>query len=310
MKNIDLGKVETGVLNVISDFDRLFEGAYNVRVNGQSAGRASTKNVKITKKQDNPGIDVTVAPGTKQGLVHIPVVVSESGIHDEVYNDFYIGEDSDVLIIAGCGLHNDASHLTQHNGIHTFYVGKGAKVKYVERHYGEGEGTGKKVLDPVTIIHLEENSLLEMETVQIEGVDSTLRVTKCDIADGAKLVIKEKLMTSGAQKAVTDYTINLNGENSAANLMSRSVAKGNSYQEFKSVMNGNNKCTAHSECDAIIMDKACVKAIPDVTANHVDAEMIHEAAIGKIAGEQIVKLMTLGISEQEAEQKIVAGFLR
>lgn len=298
------------VLNTVAGIDSAPDGAYNIRLNGQSAGRASTKSIEITSKTDNPGIDIHVQPGTKNQVVHIPVVIDQSGINDLVYNDFFIGEDCDVLIIAGCGIHNEGQHLTQHDGVHTFYIGEGSKVKYVEKHYGEGGGSGENILNPVTVIHLAKDSTMEMESVQIEGVDSTNRVTKADLAEGASLVTKEIILTSGKQVATTDFHIELNGKNSSCNVVSRSVAKGESKQIFKSVINGNNQCYGHSECDAIIMDNAMVKATPDVTANHVDASLIHEAAIGKIAGDQIIKLMTLGMSEEEAEKEIVAGFLR
>jgi len=293
------------LLGIISGIKNKPEGAYNIRVNGKSADRQSTGNIEIKSKKDKSGIDITVKPGTKNGMVHIPVVLDTSGLKDLVYNDFYIGENSDVYIV-----HNDGAHLTQHDGIHTFHVGENAKVKYVEKHYGEGGGSGDNILNPVTIIHLDKGAVLEMETVQIEGVDSTKRVTKCDIGDDAKLVIKEKLMTSGRQSATTEFEVDLDGKNSSANVASRSVAKGDSKQYFFSVINGNNLCAGHSECDAIIMDNAMVKAVPDVTANHVDASLIHEAAIGKIAGEQIIKLMSLGLKEEDAEQHIINGFLR
>lgn len=310
MDTIKLTDTESGILEILTGEKSIPDGAYNIRVNGAGVGRSDTENVQIIPKDDNPGIDIFVKPNVKGERVHIPVVVSQSGVQDMVYNDFFIGENSDVLIVAGCGIHNNAEHITRHNGIHTFHVGSGAKVKYIEKHYGEGDGIGKRILDPVTVIHLEKDSEMEMETVQIEGVDATKRVTKCDIADNAGLVISEKLMTGGNQTAITDFTVELNGADSRVNLMSRSVAKGNSTQRFYSVINGNNRCRGHSECDAIIMDNACVKAVPDVTANHVDAALIHEAAIGKIAGEQITKLMTLGISEEDAEKRIVDGFLR
>lgn len=285
------------------------EGAYNIRVNGESIGRSNSENVEIRSKEDKPGIDIIVKPGTKGEMVHIPVVVDASGLEDMVYNDFYIGEDADVNIVAGCGIHNDGTHLSQHDGIHTFHVGENARVTYVEKHYGEGEGTGKKVLNPETVVNLEKNSYLEMETVQIEGVDNTHRVTtgKCD--DGASLIIKEKLMTSGNQVATTRFDVDLYGEESSADVVSRSVAKGNSKQEFLSAINGNNQCHGHSECDAIIMDDAIVTAIPELTANNIDAALIHEAAIGKIAGEQLTKLMTLGLTEEQAEREIINGFL-
>ncbi len=302
--------VVQNLLQVVADVTGTPQGAYNIRVNGESIGRQSSETTEILPKADGKGIEVRVKPNAKGEYVHIPVVVEQSGMTDLVYNDFYIGENADVIIVAGCGIHNDGTHLSQHDGIHTFYLGKGAKVRYVEKHYGEGNGSGEKVLNPVTVMHLEENSYLEMETVQIEGVDSTRRVSQADLKEGARLVVKEKLMTSGTQHATTEFEVKLNGANCSANIISRSVAKGNSVQEFYSDIEGNNVCAGHSECDAIIMDDACVKALPKIVANHVDASLIHEAAIGKIAGEQIVKLMTLGLSRADAEAEIVKGFLK
>ncbi len=285
-------------------------GAFNIRVNGSCAERHSTKNVQIIPKENGSGIDIHVKPGTKNEMVHIPVVVDASGFEDLVYNDFYIGEDADVVIIAGCGIHNDGAHLSQHDGIHTFHVGKRARVKYVEKHYGEGDGSGERVLNPVTEVYLDEDSYLEMETVQIEGVDSTNRITKGELKDRATFIVRERLMTSGTQRATTTFDVALNGVDASTNVVSRSVAKGQSFQEFISKIDGNRACVGHSECDAIIMDNACVKAVPELVANHVDASLIHEAAIGKIAGEQIIKLMTLGLTQEEAEAEIVNGFLK
>lgn len=302
--------ITANLLKIVSGITDKLDGAYNIRVNGKGYGMASTKNIQIKAKPAGSGIDVYIKPGTQDEQLHIPVVIDHSGVQDLVYNDFHIGENCSIKIIAGCGIHNDGMHLTQHDGIHTFYVGKNSSVLYTEKHYGEGDGNGSRVLNPVTIVHLQEGATLEMETVQIKGVDSTKRVTNADVADDAKLIIKEKLMTAGNQSATTQFEVNLNGKNSSANLMSRSVARGDSKQYFYSVMNGNNLCAGHSECDAIIMDRAMVKAVPDVTANHVDASLIHEAAIGKIAGEQIMKLMSLGMDEEEAEQEIVNGFLK
>ncbi len=305
-----MNAVVKNILNAVAGLSEKPKGAFNIRLNGKSESRASTENIEIKSKTDVSGIDIIIKPGTKQEFVHIPVVIDHSGLSDLVYNDFYIGDNSDVEIIAGCGIHNDGGNLTQHDGIHTFYVGENARVKYIEKHYGEGGGKGENVLNPVTIIHLQKGSTMEMDSVQIEGVDSTKRVTKAQVGEGATLIIKEIIMTSGSQFATTDFHVDLDGKGSSANLVSRSVAKGQSSQGFYSVINGNNQCIGHSECDAIIMDGATVKAVPDVTANHVDASLIHEAAIGKIAGTQITKLMTLGMSEEEAEQEIVAGFLR
>lgn len=305
-----MNAVVNNMLNIIANIVDKPMGAFNIRVNGKSIGRSSTKNIEIVPKRNGEGIDIYIRPGTKNEKVHIPVVVEgDSYFKDVVYNDFYVGEDSDVEIVAGCGLHNDGTHLSRHDGIHTFHVGKNAKVHYVEKHYGEGNGSGEKVLNPETIINMESGSYLEMETVQIEGVDSTDRVTRGTLAEDATLIVKEKLMTSGKQTARTEFDIDLDGKGASTNVISRSVAKGDSKQEFYSKINGNSECAGHSECDAIIMDNAVVTAIPEITAANVDASLIHEAAIGKIAGEQIIKLMTLGLTSEEAEQEIVGGFL-
>ena len=305
-----MDNIQKNLLEKIADLHKIPEGAYNIRANGVLGGRSTTANIDIITKTDKSGIDIIIKPNTKGESVHIPVLISQSGLTELVYNDFYIGEDADVVIVAGCGIHNTGDDKSQHDGIHSFHVGKGAKVKYVERHYGEGDGNGENIMNPTTIIEIDENGYLEMETTQIKGVDSTDRVTTAKLAKGAKIVVKEKLMTHGSQFAKTEFTVDLNGEDSGANIISRSVAKDSSRQIFKSVINGNNKCTGHTECDAIIMDNATVVAIPEITANHIDAALIHEAAIGKIAGEQIIKLMTLGLTEQEAEEQIVSGFLK
>jgi len=310
MNDIKNNPVLGGLLKTIAGIADTPKGAYNIRVDGQGIDRRSTKNIEIVPKPEGKGIEIYVKPGTKGEFVHIPVVVDESGFQDLVYNDFYIGDDADVDIIAGCGIHNDGEHLSQHDGIHTFHVGKNAKVRYVEKHYGEGNGSGERVLNPVTVVHLEKGAYLEMETVQIEGVDSTKRVTNADLKENAQLVIKEKIMTSGNQFAKTDFTVELNGDNSSAQISSRSVAKGNSKQEFYSALHGNAECSGHSECDSIIMENGFVKSVPEIIANDVNASLIHEAAIGKIAGEQITKLMTLGLSYEEAEAQIVKGFLK
>lgn len=310
MNDIKNNPVLGGLLKTIAGIADTPKGAYNIRVDGQGIGRRSTENIEIVPKPEGKGIEIYVKPGTKGEFVHIPVVVDESGFQDLVYNDFYIGDDADVDIIAGCGIHNDGEHLSQHDGIHTFHVGKNAKVRYVEKHYGEGNGSGERVLNPVTVVHLEKGAYLEMETVQIEGVDSTKRVTNADLKENAQLVIKEKIMTSGNQFAKTDFTVELNGDNSSAQISSRSVAKGNSKQEFYSALHGNAECSGHSECDSIIMENGFVKSVPEIIANDVNASLIHEAAIGKIAGEQITKLMTLGLSYEEAEAQIVKGFLK
>ena len=298
------------ILKIVADMDEIPKGAYNIRSNCGCSGRNSTENIKIEGKTDKPGIDIIVKEGTKNEVVMIPVVITESGLDDLVYNDFYIGEDADITIIAGCGIHNCGDNKSQHDGIHTFYLKKNARVKYVEKHYGEADGSGENVLNPVTVVYMDEDSYMEMDTVQIKGVDSTKRDTQATLKDNATLIVKEKLLTDGTQYAKTDFTINLDGENCSTHVVSRSVAKGESKQYFVSNVIGNNKCMGHTECDAIIMDNAVVHASPEIIANHIDASLIHEAAIGKIAGEQIIKLMTLGLTEEEAQHQIINGFLK
>ena len=302
--------IQERILEEVADLHGVPEGAYNIRANGQTAGRNTTANIDIVTKTDKPGIDIRIKPGTRNESVHIPVVVSASGLKEMVYNDFFIGEDSDVVIVAGCGIHNCGDQDSEHDGIHRFFVGKNAKVKYVEKHYGEGDGNGKRILNPGTEVYMEENSYMEMEMVQIEGVDSTNRTNSAELAAGAKLIVRERLLTHGSQNAESTYIVNLNGEDSSADVVSRSVAKDTSKQTFNSKIVGNAKCSGHTECDAIIMDDARIFAIPGLIANNIDAALIHEAAIGKIAGEQIVKLMTLGLTEEEAEAQIVNGFLK
>ena len=305
-----MNSTELQLLQIIADMGDSTDGAFNIRANGQLANRRVTENIDIKTKTDNPGIDIIIKPGTVGEDVHIPVIISETGLTDLVYNDFYVGENSDVTIVAGCGIHNCGEKESRHDGIHTFYVGKNAKVKYIEKHYGEGDGNGENVMNPTTIVNIEDGGYMEMETAQIKGIDSTKRVTRATLAAGATLVIHEKIMTHGSQTAETDFSVDLNGEDSGANVISRSVAKGNSRQKFVSMINGNNRCSGHTECDAIIMENGKVSALPELTANHIDASLIHEAAIGKIAGDQLIKLMTLGLTEQEAEEQIINGFLK
>ena len=299
------------LLKMISDWSgEENAGAYNIREDSGCAARHSSKNVQLTSKQDKPGIDIVVQPGTKGEKVYIPALVTHSGVDDLVYNDFYIGEDADVTIVAGCGVCTEGDGESQHNGIHRFFLGKNSKVLYLEKHIGIGEGRGGRIINPQTYVEAGEDSYMEMETTQIKGVDSTKRLSKAILQARAKLVIKEKIMTHESQFAETSFEVDMNGEDSGCNLISRSVARGQSHQLFRSRINGNTRCNGHSECDAIIMDKGVVSAVPEITANHVDAALIHEAAIGKIAGEQIVKLMTLGLTEAEAEACIIDGFLK
>lgn len=305
-----MDEIQKSLLKEVAELDALPVGAYNIRANGESAGRNTTANIDIVTKTDKPGIDIIIKPGTKKESVHIPVVLSQAGLKEMVYNDFIIGEDCDITIIAGCGIHNCGEQDSEHSGIHSFHVGKNSKVRYVEKHYGEGEGRGKKLMNPTTSVYLEEGAHMEMEMTQISGIDDTLRKTTAKIMDNASLVIHEKVMTTGNQNAVSDFTADLDGENSSCNLVSRTVAKDESKQHFISVLNGNKACAGHSECDSIIMDKAVVLASPQLSASCTDAALIHEAAIGKIAGDQIIKLMTLGLTEQQAEEQIVNGFLK
>ncbi len=305
-----MNDIQKDLLKIIADMDGAVSGAFNIRANGSLAERHTTESVDIKTKTDKDGIDIIIRPGTKGETIHIPVIISESGVNDLVYNDFIIGEDSDVTIMAGCGIHNCGSEESRHDGIHSFFVGKNAKVKYIERHYGEGDGTGGKNMNPTTVVNIAEGGYMEMETSQIKGIDNTTRVTRATLDADATLIIREKLMTHGTQRADTDFSVDMNGENSSANVVSRSVATDDSVQVYRSNINGNNKCHGHTECDAIIMANARVSAIPEINANHIDASLIHEAAIGKIAGEQLIKLMTLGLTEKQAEEEIVNGFLK
>ena len=304
-----MDEIQKRLLFEVADLHGVPEGAYNIRADGQSVGRNSTANIDISPKPDGSGLDIRVKSGTKKQSLHIPVVLSKSGLKETVYNDFYIGDDCDIVVIAGCGIDNCGVQDSEHDGIHRFFVGKNSKIKYVEKHYGSGGGSGKRILNPVTEVSLDEGSFMEMETVQIRGVDSTVRETKAVLAAHSKLLVRERLMTHGSQSAVSVYDVELNGEGSDADIVSRSVARDNSFQKFDAKIAGNAPCAGHSECDAIIMDNARISAIPRLDANNVEAALIHEAAIGKIAGEQITKLMTLGLTEKEAEEQIINGFL-
>ena len=306
---LGLDDISKMILSEVADIRDEPQGAYNFRVNSQLAGRHTTDNIDINSKEDGSGIDIFIKPNTKDENVHIPVVVSASGIKETVYNDFYVGDNCDVTIVAGCGIDNCGAHDSQHDGIHRFYVGKNSRIKYVEKHYGSGDGEGKRILNPVTEVYMEENSAMEMEMEQIKGVDSTNRMTIAELKAGAKLIIKERLMTHGSQTAVSGYKVSLNGEGSTADVVSRSVARDTSSQTFNACIAGNAPCSGHTECDSIIMDSGRILAIPSLEANNVDAMLVHEAAIGKIAGYQLIKLMTLGLTEAEAEEQIINGFL-
>ncbi len=307
---LQLDEIQKRLLKEVAGLHEVPEGAYNIRSNSQAAGRRSTANIEITPKTDVSGIDIRIKPGTKNESVHIPVVMTQTGLKEVVYNDFYIGEDSDVVIVAGCGIDNCGNQDSQHDGVHRFFVGRNAKVKYVEKHYGSGSGSGKRILNPVTEVYQEAGSYVEMEMVQIKGVDDTNRTTTAELAEGAKLTVRERLMTHGEQNAVSNYVVTLNGKDSSADVVSRSVARENSYQKFDAKIIGNAPCHGHTECDSIIMDKGRILAVPGLEANDLDAELFHEAAIGKIAGDQLIKLMTLGLTESEAEEQIINGFLK
>lgn len=305
-----MDNIQKNLLKEIANIEKTPMGAYNIRSNGKGIERHTTENINIITKQDKPGIDIIIKENTNNESVHIPVVLTEGGLTDVVYNDFYIGKNANVVIVAGCGIHNTTCHTSEHDGIHTFYLEEGSHVKYIEKHYGEGSGTGKRILNPQTIIHLKSGATLEMETVQIKGVDSTVRDTTAYLDENSNLIITERIMTHDDQTAITNFNVYLNGKNSSTKVASRSIAKNNSIQEFNSNVIGNSKCFGHVECDAIIMDNSKVTSTPKIVANNIDASLIHEAAIGKIAGDQLIKLMTLGLSKEEAEEKIISGFLK
>ncbi len=303
-------EIQKNLLKEVADIESIPNGAYNIRLNGKSAAKNNSANIEIVPKTDKNGIDIIVKPNTKNERVDLPVILTESGLNDLVYNDFIIGENANVTIVAGCGICNTGHQNSEHAGVHSFYIGKNAKVKYIEKHYGEGDGLGEKILNPTTAITVDDGGYFEMDTAQIKGVDSTNRKTTALLNKNATLIVREKIMTHGTQKALTDFYVNLKGENSSAHIVSRSIAKDESYQQYVSVLDGNNVCSGHTECDAIIMNNGKVTAEPKLNANNVDASLVHEAVIGKIAGEQLIKLMSLGLSEKEAEEQIVNGFLK
>ena len=302
--------ITLNMLREVAELDALPVGAYNIRNNGKSEARNTTANIDIVSKTDVSGIDIIIKPGTKKESVHIPVIISESGLKELVYNDFYVGEDSDVVIIAGCGIHNCGGEDSAHDGIHTFHVGKNSKVRYVERHYGEGDGAGKRFMNPTTIIELEEGASMELETSQIAGIDDTLRITKATLKENASITVHDKILTTGSQHATAEIHVDMNGDGGTCDIISRGVAKEDSSQEVILGISGNAACSGHAECDSIIMDHGVIVATPQLKATNVEASLIHEAAIGKIAGEQLMKLMTLGLTEKEAEELIIQGFLR
>jgi len=304
-----MDRIDQILLREIADLEKTPQGAYNIRKNGKLESRSNSANIVIESKEDKPGIDIHIAPGTKNESLHIPVIVTQTGFTDLVYNDFHIGDDADVEIIAGCGIHNSGCETSQHDGIHTFYIGKNSRVRYVEKHYGEGEGTGQRILNPQTILYLDEGATVELETVQIRGVDSTKRYTRVEMEAGAEAVVTERLLTHDDQYAESKMDVIMKGEGAKTQVISRSVAQDRSVQVFYPQVEGNAACFGHVQCDSIIMGQAKVSSIPAIVANHMDAQLVHEAAIGKIAGDQILKLMTLGLTEEEAEQRILEGFL-
>lgn len=305
-----MNKIEKDLLKEIADLHSIPEGAYSIRKNGESFQKNSTAEIEIVPKTDKKGIDIIVKPNVKGKSVHIPVIVTVGGLTDLVYNDFYIGENAEVTIVAGCGLHNTTSEKSEHNGIHNFHLGKNCVVNYIEKHLGSGNGSGGKVLNPVTKIVMKQNSTFTMETTQLGGVTSSVRTTKAKLHENAKLVIKEKILTTDTQTADTKFDVELVGKNSSVEVVSRSVAKDSSYQNFYSKVKGKNACFGHVSCDGILVDNARIDSTPKIVCENVEATLIHEAAIGKIAGEQLTKLMTLGLTEQEAEDLIIKGFLK
>ena len=304
-----MNEIEKSLLKEVAQLDALPVGAYNIRANGKSAARNSSANIEIVTKNDKPGIDIIIKPGTKNESVHIPVVISESGLKDMVYNDFYVGEGADVTIIAGCGISNCGDSDSAHDGIHAFHLEKGSRVRYIEKHYGEGTGRGKRFMNPTTEVYMDEDSFMNMETSQIAGIDDTERITTAKLKNRTSLTIHDSLMTTDEQNAVARISVDMDGEGAAADIISRGVARDDSRQEVTISLSGNAPCSGHAECDSIIMDRGIIIATPALTARHVDAQLIHEAAIGKIAGEQLMKLMSLGLSESEAEEMIIKGFL-
>ena len=302
--------VDINLLREIADLEGTPKGAYNIRKNGQLVSRGINANIDIVTKDDKPGIDIFIKDGTKNQSVHIPVIITETGLDELVYNDFHIGADCDIVIVAGCGIHNAGDKKSEHSGIHTVHIGENSKVQYVEKHYGEGEGTGERVMNPRTEVYLEKNASIQLDTTQLRGVDSTERYTKIVVKEGAEAIVTEKLLTHDKQKAVSEMDVILAGEGASSRVISRSVAQDDSEQIFYPRMIGDNAGFGHVQCDSILMGKAKIQSIPAIIANHPDAQLVHEAAIGRIAGDQLLKLMTLGLTAEEAEEEILNGFLR
>lgn len=291
------------------DFKIKENDAHNIRENSESISRLSTKEIIITPKKYKSGIDITIKKNTKEKSLFIPVIITKENVNEKVYNDFYIEDNVDVVIYAGCAIHNDCDIKSTHEGIHTFNIGKNSTVKYIEKHSGYGKNNNNKIINTDTIINIKDNSEFVMETIQNKGVDKAHRYTNVELNKNSKVIIEEKLLTENKEEVKTIFNVNLNKSNSRLSIHSRAVATESSIQEFISNVYGNNKCYAHVECDAIIMDKAKVTSTPSVIANHCEATLTHEAAIGKIAKEQIMKLMTLGLTKKEAEEKIINSFI-
>ncbi len=302
-------KQDLRLLREIADLEKTPMGAYNIRKNGESVGRESTENIVIETKTDRPGIDIRIRDGTRNESVHIPVILTKTGHTETVYNDFFIGDGCDVLIVAGCGIRNGGCGTSRHDGVHTFYIGKDSTVRYVEKHYGEGPGTGERIMNPGTVAYIGENSSMKLDTVQIRGIDSTVRTTEIHVGKNARAEVSEKLMTHGSQSAESRMSIFLEDEGADGRVISRSVARDSSVQLFHPEMTGRARSFGHVQCDSIIMDSARISSVPAISAEHTEAVLVHEAAIGKIAGDQILKLMTLGLDEAEAEERIIEGFL-
>jgi len=305
-----LNALDKKLLKTVADLESLPKGAYNIRKNGKLLHRQVSANIDIESNADGSGIVVSIKPGTKNESVHIPVILSEAGLYDVVYNSFIIGEGADVTIIAGCGIHCGSSEQEGHAGIHDFSVGRKAHVSYVEKHFAMGEGSGRRILNPTTKIFLDEGAKAEMELTQIGGVDEANRLNEAELGPDSILLITERVLTDGVQKAVSTNNIVLKGEGCRANMISRSVMKGNSRQIFYATMTALNKCFGHIECDAIIMDKGSNETMPSLKAEHPDAELTHEASIGKIASDQLTKLMSLGLTYDQAVNRIIQGFLK
>ena len=283
--------------------------AMNIREDAQTCQRRNSENVIITGLKDNTGLKIHVLSSAKGEEVFIPAIVTKSNITDEVRNDFYIDSGAEVIIQAGCALHTDGNGESTHNGNHHFYIGEGAKVTYNEKHFGEGTNA-KKTISPSNVIVLEKNAYLKMDTIQTDGVSYTNRTTKATVKAGARLEINERIQTQNDQQSISNIDIDAIGDGASIDIVSRSVAKDDSVQTLKTNITANSVCTGHSECDTILVGNGKATSIPALVANNPKASLVHEAAIGRISQQQIEKLQTLGLDEEEAEHYIIKGFLR